>query len=150
MPKNQDTVDKLFTRFNVKDVETNLLESAQFKLWDETVSKVFGHRVFQANHAMMLRLTEQHGEKELSSILAAAKQVPGTKYVAVNLLRAQMEHWVEQKIPADKVFGYLKLDKAGDKLFTSPVLTRWMAFVGRNSENLYKLLGRYLLKNSTA
>ncbi|OWZ04385.1 RxLR effector protein [Phytophthora megakarya] len=147
IPRNQETVDELFTRFNVKDVETNLLESAQFKNWDKAVSKVFGHRVFRANHAMMLRLTQQHGEKELSSILAAAKQVPDTKYVAVNLLRAQIEHWVEQKIPADKVFEYLKLDKAGDDLFTSLELTRWMAYVGRTSGNPYKLLGRYLRRH---
>ncbi|OWZ10746.1 RxLR effector protein [Phytophthora megakarya] len=93
---------------------------------------------------MVVKLTEQYGDKELASILAAAKEVPETRYVAVNLLRAQMEKWLTQKKDVGDVFRYLKLDEAKYDLLASPVLTRWMAFVDRSYQKSYDVLNGHL------
>ncbi|OWZ15015.1 RxLR effector protein [Phytophthora megakarya] len=149
MPKNQQTVNQLFSRFKVKDVKTNLFESVQFRRWSASVTKLFSKDPDAANKAIVLKLTMEHTDKELATMLAAAKQVPETKNIASNILKAQMDHWVEQKKSADEVFQFLKLDEAGDKLLANPLLNRWMKFVFKRKQYPDEVLISYLRNHYT-
>ncbi|POM59297.1 Secreted RxLR effector peptide protein, partial [Phytophthora palmivora] len=140
MPNTQLAANKLFISLKVDKVESNLLKSEQFKTWSTSVFKICNTNLEASNAAMVSTLTAQYGDEVLASMLAAAKEMPETRVVAVNMLRAQIDDWVARAIPADDVFRFLKLDKA-DKLLESPSLNRWIVYVTRVSkEDPYKLL----------
>ncbi|POM75445.1 Secreted RxLR effector peptide protein, partial [Phytophthora palmivora] len=140
MPNTQLAANKLFISLKVDKVESNLLKSEQFKTWSTSVFKICNTNLEASNAAMVSTLTAQYGDEVLASMLAAAKEMPETRVVAVNMLRAQIDDWVARAIPADDVFRFLNLDKA-DKLLESPSLNRWIVYVTRvNKEDPYKLL----------
>ncbi|OWZ15016.1 RxLR effector protein [Phytophthora megakarya] len=140
MPMNQQTVGQLFSHFKVEKAGPNLLESTQFKHWATSVSKLYKTNSEGANMAMVSTLTVQYQDEALARMLAAAREVPGTKDVATNLFNAQMKYWISEKKSADQVFRYLELDQAGENVLASPLLKRWMKFVQQKSEDPYRAL----------
>ncbi|KAI9982465.1 hypothetical protein PInf_008408 [Phytophthora infestans] len=74
-------------------------------------------------------------------MVAAAKQVPGTATFAKRLQTEQLQLWLNQGKSPDDVFTLLKLDKAGQKVFTHPEMASWAKYAGDfNKANPDKLV----------
>ncbi|ETP23892.1 hypothetical protein F441_03050 [Phytophthora nicotianae CJ01A1] len=61
---------------------------------------------------------------------------------------AKLDSWVKLDKTADDIFNVLKLNKEGDKLFESPVLSYWVAFVMKGDkenadELMYSVMKKY-------
>ncbi|OWZ06865.1 RxLR effector protein, partial [Phytophthora megakarya] len=106
----QQSTNRMFNRVQVGTVNSNFFESAQF---NNRATSVQEHR--KSNAAIVVTLPNRYGDETLACMLTAAKEVPDTKDIALNMLKAQIDNWVVQKTPADEVFKILKLDKAGYK-----------------------------------
>ncbi|OWY90248.1 RxLR effector protein, partial [Phytophthora megakarya] len=99
----QRRTNQLFTRFKVDKVESNLLESMQFKNWAASVSNIY-QNTEKSTAVMVVALTNRYGDDTLASMLTSAKEVPETNEVAVKMLKAPIDNWVTLKKPADDVF----------------------------------------------
>ncbi|OWZ04857.1 RxLR effector protein [Phytophthora megakarya] len=136
--RKQQATDNLFKKFNVGKVESNLLESAQFQNWVNSVNKVYKKNVQEGEVAMVTTLTAHYGDKSLLNLLAEANKVPNTKLVARKLEEAQFKKWQISGLDESGVFNLLKLEEAGETLFKSPLLHSWDRYstkITKNPEN---------------
>ncbi|OWY92654.1 LOW QUALITY PROTEIN: Avirulence (Avh) protein [Phytophthora megakarya] len=74
----------------------------------------------------MSTLSARYDDGALHKMIQAAKN---TRNLATKLKTEQMEHWLKVGKDPDDVFHLFKLDKTGDKLFSSRDFTAWTKYV---------------------
>ncbi|KAG6955565.1 hypothetical protein JG688_00011821 [Phytophthora aleatoria] len=79
--------------------------------------------------SLIKTLTIHYGDEGLAKIIQAAKQIPSTASIAKRLQTEQLQRWITQGKSPDDVFALLKLDKAGQKVFTHPEVVTWAKYV---------------------
>ncbi|OWY99090.1 RxLR effector protein [Phytophthora megakarya] len=116
---SQLKTDTLFMHYKVGqiDVESNLLRSQQFQKWMKSVKKAYKKNPDAGNVAMTSKLISHYGDEPIANMLAAAREV------------------------RNNVFTLMKLDKAGDQMFESPVWNTYFSYLEKlDNENPKQLL----------
>ncbi|ETP51893.1 hypothetical protein F442_03033 [Phytophthora nicotianae P10297] len=123
-----------------------ILKNPALSTWNSYV-KMLKHN---PDELLFLKLKRQFSDYEIAKVIVAATR--DTK-VTINLgggglEKMQLDSWVKLDKTADDVFNVLKLNKEGDKLFESPVLSYWVAFVMKGDkenadELMYSVMKKY-------
>ncbi|OWZ12967.1 RxLR effector protein [Phytophthora megakarya] len=152
MTSNKQTLtNKLFTKFTVDKVESNLLESAQFQKWFTSTNKAYQNNEEECNLAIVTTLTTHYGDEGLAKLLNEAKAVSNTNLypkgeftannIAGKLKETQIKKWNTDGRSSSDVFYLLKLDKAGQNVFNSPVYSSFLRYsltFDKNSKFMYR------------
>ncbi|KAI9982470.1 hypothetical protein PInf_008413 [Phytophthora infestans] len=124
--KPTDDVFKLLTLDVAAD---DLLANSKLTEWI-TYMKLFNQANPKKQTSLIRTLTTHYGDEALAKMVVAAKQVPDTATFAKRLQTEQLQLWLNQGKSPDDVFTLLKLDKAGQKVFTHPEMVSWAKYVG--------------------
>ncbi|POM80621.1 Hypothetical protein PHPALM_1518 [Phytophthora palmivora] len=124
---NQQKTDMLFKNLKVAVAEAKIFDSPQFSEWTRSVAKLYREEPKKGYLAMVATLTAHYGDDGLAKMIAETKEVIPISTV-MRLDEAQLARWVNQEKSLDDVFMALKLEKKGDKLFESPVISTWYAY----------------------
>ncbi|GMF35133.1 unnamed protein product [Phytophthora lilii] len=73
-------------------------------------------------------LVNRYDEVSLTNMLMAAKEVPATEKLAVQMLTEQTQYWLEMKKAPRDIFELLRLNKEGDALLKSPLFSAWIRY----------------------
>ncbi|KAL3663839.1 hypothetical protein V7S43_011252 [Phytophthora oleae] len=131
--KAGNSADDVFKLLALDNVADNLLASPKLSEWINYM-KAFNQKNPTKKTSVVATLTTHYGDDGLAKIIEAAKQVPSTATMAKRLQGEQIQRWLAQEKSTDKVFSLLKLDKAGDDVFSQPQIQTWVKYV----EGFYK------------
>ncbi|OWZ10399.1 RxLR effector protein [Phytophthora megakarya] len=144
--KKQQATDKLFTKFRVGTVESNLFDSSQYQNWARSVLNTYWDPK-AAESAIFTKLRSQYGDEPLAKLLAEAKAIISTKDTAMKLENVQFESWQNSGNTLDDVFDDLKLYTVEGNPFKNPLLDTWISYASRvQTGDPYVLLMRKLTK----
>ncbi|KAE8903692.1 hypothetical protein PF005_g21506 [Phytophthora fragariae] len=132
----QKKTDKLFDKFKVGSIKSDVLESSQFKLWADAVSKANKKNPEAGELLMASTLTARYGDDGLVKILISAKNVYGLEATTQKLEKAQLTNWLAKGKTADDVFKLLKLDWKSEEFIKTPAFRTWLSYVNNlNQKN---------------
>ncbi|KAK1942454.1 hypothetical protein P3T76_005953 [Phytophthora citrophthora] len=118
--------DDIFQLLGLKKAGDGVFENPVWGTWVAYLNK---HEV-DADEVMFTVLRAQYGDERLTKLVAKASEVSSTKEIATKL---QLDVWHMNGQTSDEVFNILKLNKMGDKIFDSPELKTWVAYVRKLS-----------------
>ncbi|KAG7377373.1 hypothetical protein PHYPSEUDO_011752 [Phytophthora pseudosyringae] len=122
--RGDKTADDMFNVLKLNKDGT-LFESPTLGTWVSYVTKLDKEN---PDEVMLLVMKKHYGDAKLEKMFDQAKKSATTKDFASRL---KEELWRSQGKTTDDVFSILKLDKDGDKLFTSPMFSTWVSYVNR-------------------
>lgn len=132
----QKKTDKLFDKFKVGSIKSDVLESSQFKLWADAVSKANRKNPEAGELLMASTLTARYGDDGLAKFLISAKNVYGLEATTQKLEKAQLTNWLAKGKTADDVFKLLKLNGRSGDFIETPAYTTWLSYVNKlNQKN---------------
>nr|AEK81215.1 Avh345 [Phytophthora sojae] len=124
-PANELEAEQLFLKLNLANAKSTLFENPQFQAWSARVVKGHQTKPEAAQTAIAATLTKQLGDEALAKMIAAAKEVEGTKSMAAQLEQAQLK---SNERNANYVFQVLKLHKETCSLLWNPLLNTWASY----------------------
>ncbi|EGZ04636.1 hypothetical protein PHYSODRAFT_308175 [Phytophthora sojae] len=89
-PSGEGHINKLFKKFKVGAVESNVLASSELQNWAAAVAKVSKKNPPIGEVQMVSTLTTRYGDEALTRMLIAAKDAPGLAGWAGKLEAAQL------------------------------------------------------------
>ncbi|KAE8987315.1 hypothetical protein PR003_g22855 [Phytophthora rubi] len=132
----QKKTDKLFDKFKVGSIKSDVLENSQFKLWADAVSKANKKNPEAGELLMASTLTARYGDDGRAKILISAKNVYGLEATTQKLEKAQLTNWLAKGKTADDVFKLLKLDWKSEEFIKTPAFRTWLSYVNNlNQKN---------------
>ncbi|OWZ12625.1 RxLR effector protein [Phytophthora megakarya] len=100
-----------------------VFDSPVWSTWSSYLTRVNKQN---PDEQMYTTLKTQFGEEKLKTMVSKATENPHTKTIADKL---QMEIWINDGKTNDDIFKLLKLDKAGEQFYESPMLSTWLSYV---------------------
>ncbi|POM71455.1 Secreted RxLR effector peptide protein [Phytophthora palmivora] len=73
-------------------------------------------------------LASHYSDEVLTPMLIAAKKVPSTEKIAVEVQSVQTQLWLKAKKEPSEIFNYLQLNQEGYNIFSSPVFSAWVQY----------------------
>ncbi|KAG3187242.1 hypothetical protein PC128_g12670 [Phytophthora cactorum] len=134
---NQHTANKLFTKFMVDKVESNLLTSKPFDDWTQAVTKAYKNDDEAAYAAIFTTLAGSKTDEALVSMLAATDSI---RTSILKLREVQLNKWMTSRKSEDDVYQLLQIDATASDLMKSPALSMWMAYMSKLKEDPYDFL----------
>ncbi|ETL86276.1 hypothetical protein L917_14285 [Phytophthora nicotianae] len=123
------STDDVFKLLTLDKPSEGLLTNSKLTEWIHYM-KLFNKANPKKQTSLIKTLTAHYGDEALVKMIDAAKQVPSTATFAKRLQTEQRQLWLTQGKSPDDVFALLKLNKAGDKIFTHPEVVTWANYVG--------------------
>ncbi|OWZ11666.1 RxLR effector protein [Phytophthora megakarya] len=127
--KRKSKPDEIFDIMKLNKASDDLFDSPQFVTWT-TYLKKFNEKyseqeILQPN--MVGTLTKSYGEVGLMKMLVSAENAnsPGATKVKNEVLQS----WMEYTVAPNQAFKKLKLNKEGDNLLSSPLLSTWVEYL---------------------
>jgi hypothetical protein len=108
------------------EVTDGMFGSPAFATWSKYV-KSYNEKFPAKTTSELEVLTKHYGEAGVLKMIASADDTAGP--VATALKKEMVDGWLDFTIPPNNVFKLMKLDEAGDKLFTSPLLSTWVQYM---------------------
>ncbi|OWZ11230.1 RxLR effector protein [Phytophthora megakarya] len=102
---NQLVTNKLYTKYGVDKVESNILESTQFRNWYRSVNKEYKTNVLEGQMAMVTTLTERHGIEGLAKLLYEARGSAIVEQLKDAQLRTWSDAGKDTRYPVVKFMG---------------------------------------------
>ncbi|ETN04068.1 hypothetical protein PPTG_23692 [Phytophthora nicotianae INRA-310] len=126
--KKGESADDVFKLFTLDKAADRLLASPH---WDEWISymKRFNKVNPTKRTTVIDTLTKHYGDKGLARIIEAAKQVRATAGLAKRVQTEQIQRWLLAGETPESIFTLLKLDDAGESLFTQSQVVTWAKFL---------------------
>ncbi|EGZ15092.1 hypothetical protein PHYSODRAFT_249162 [Phytophthora sojae] len=137
----QSSADKLFTKYKVNQLESNLLANAEFQTWARAVINANKKNPQLADQFIASTLSSRIGDGALAKMLAAAKKDKTFEITASGLEAAQRMNRLEKDRLVREVFTLLKLDQ---EEIVSPVFDTWFSYAMLNADPGEKVLGTLL------
>ncbi|EGZ15244.1 hypothetical protein PHYSODRAFT_354760 [Phytophthora sojae] len=122
------TPDEAFALFKLSKAGDDFLSTPQFTTLTKYL-KVFNSKNADKETTMIATLVKSYGDDKVAKILQAAMKVPETAPTAQKLDTELVQLWLANRESTDAVFTLLKLDKAGDTLFSNPLLVTWTKYM---------------------
>ncbi|POM61848.1 Secreted RxLR effector peptide protein [Phytophthora palmivora] len=124
---SKSTPDDVFQLLKLDEVGDDLLASPQLNTFTNYMN-VFNKENPDKQTSLIAAMTTSYDDGGVVKILEAAKKIPSTEKIAMNLEAAQFHHWLSTDKGPDKVFKALGLDKAGENLLSSPQFTKFTKY----------------------
>ncbi|ETP09326.1 hypothetical protein F441_14802 [Phytophthora nicotianae CJ01A1] len=126
--KKGESADDVFKLFTLDKAADRLLASPH---WDEWISymKRFNKVNPTKRTTVIDTLTKHYGDEGLARIIEAAKQVRATAGLAKRVQTEQIQRWLLAGETPESIFTLLKLDDAGESLFTQSQVVTWAKFL---------------------
>ncbi|POM81626.1 Avirulence protein (Avh) [Phytophthora palmivora] len=118
------STDELFKIYKLDDGVSNLLANPAMNIWVRYMNE------FNPGTKTTLfdTLRKHYSDETISQVLIAAKKVPTTEKLAVELQHKQIRAWLNNLESPETVFKFLMLDKGADKLLDNPQLKTWLMY----------------------
>nr|7XVK_B Chain B, RxLR effector protein PSR2 [Phytophthora sojae] len=127
--------ETVFTRLRLDKTGTQLFDNTDFPVWAAYTRSV-AQTDSEASAVMLKTLVSRYSDEVLSGMIAAAKKSSKTESIATKLETEQMRTWLAAKKTPDDMFLVFKLNKAGDDILSSPLLSAWTNYMKlSNKEN---------------
>ncbi|KAL3663728.1 hypothetical protein V7S43_011143 [Phytophthora oleae] len=142
----KQSAEDVFKQLKLDGGLEKLLSSRKFNTWASFVN-IYNKKNPNAKVTMAVILSKNYGDLELAKTLEVAmgSMVKTERKMATTLSLQQRAGWQAAGKSADDVFVLLKLDKAGDDLFTTPQLNSWYKYVSMQADS--KSLMASVLRN---
>ncbi|KAL3663841.1 hypothetical protein V7S43_011254 [Phytophthora oleae] len=131
------STDDVFKLLQLDDAAKNLLANPLLSAW-LSYMKRFNKQNPSKKTSLTTTLIAHYGDDGLAKIIEASKHVASTKVMAKHLQSEQIQRWLAQKLSPDDVFVLLKLDKAGDQLFSQSQVFTWVKYLDDFNEEFNK------------
>ncbi|KAF1787476.1 hypothetical protein GQ600_7628 [Phytophthora cactorum] len=97
---------------------------------------------------LFLELKARFGDEKVAQLLVVAARDYKVKIDVRPLVTVQLNYWQQGGKTADDIFNLLKLSEVGDKLFESPMLLTWRAYVAnldpkKTDELIFSVMKKY-------
>ncbi|KAG6595760.1 Avirulence (Avh) protein [Phytophthora cinnamomi] len=125
--------DQAFTFFKLNKAGDDLLSSPQLTTLEDYLG-IFNSKNPDKKTTLIATMVKSYGDDSVAKILQAGMKVPGTAADARRLDTELVELWLANGKSTDDVFKLLNLDKAGDKLFSNPLLVTWTKYMNAFNE----------------
>ncbi|KAE9020735.1 hypothetical protein PR001_g13529 [Phytophthora rubi] len=122
------TPEEIFAMLKLGQAGDNVLESPLFIAWMKYTDD-FNEMYVKKYTPAMTTLLKYYTDESMAKMVLEAEKAPGSANVAKQLQSELLENWLRSKKSPSSVFRVLKLNKAGDKAFESPVLAMWLKYV---------------------
>lgn len=128
-----EQLNKWLSNGNTADDVFNLLKlnkkkaSPVLSIWVSYMSKLKGG----PDELLLLELKTRYSNGGLAKMLVEGKSDSSTSAIASRLEDLQLKNWLDKSKTADDVFNFLGLNKEGDKVFESPVLSTWISYLAK-------------------
>ncbi|KAK1941023.1 hypothetical protein P3T76_007729 [Phytophthora citrophthora] len=131
------STDDVFKLLQLDDAAENLLSNPLLSAWLSYMKRFNRHNPSRKT-SLFTTLLAHYGDDGLAKIIEASKHVTRTKTLAKQLQGEQIQRWLAQKLSLDEVFVLLKLDKAGDQLFSQSQVLTWVKYLDDYNEEYKK------------
>jgi hypothetical protein len=125
--KNDKSTDDVFKLLKLDEAGEGVLTSPQLATWIKYMN-YYNKEYPDKATTLMKTLRTSYGEAGLYKLFDTLKTVPATKTMATKMQGEQFMAWRTEKQEPGDVFVWLALNKAGDDLFSNPLLTTWLKY----------------------
>ncbi|KAG1694184.1 hypothetical protein DVH05_021840 [Phytophthora capsici] len=129
--------DDVFKLLQLDNAAENLLANPLLSAW-LSYMKRFNRQNPSQKTSLFSTLLTHYGDSGLAKIIEASKHVTSTKILAKRLQSEQIQRWLAQKLSPDEVFVLLKLDEAGDQLFSQSQVLTWVKYLDDYNDEFNK------------
>ncbi|KAL3663753.1 hypothetical protein V7S43_011168 [Phytophthora oleae] len=143
--KNEKTPDDLFTLLRLNREGDILLENPIFDAWVKYADD-FREMYPKVSFDPIATISDHYPAAAVAKMIVEASKSPSTSSIAHRLNTEQFRDWLNSHQSPVRVFSLLELDKAGDKLFQSPVIGTWLNYANFYNTRRQKVSVTTLLK----
>ncbi|CAI5728901.1 unnamed protein product [Peronospora farinosa] len=127
---NKISAYDVFVLLKLNKADDNLLTHPLFPYWSTYVKRVSAKYHQKKLSVVDILTPKYYSDVDLARLIVAAKKGSTPNDAVLELEKAQMEYWLNNKISSHDAFGLLKLNKAEDGL-ASPLFSYWITYVKR-------------------
>ncbi|CAI5700436.1 unnamed protein product [Peronospora effusa] len=125
----------VFNLLGLAEAKNDLLDHPFFHYWS-TYVKLLNTEYLKTKVSVVDTLTPKYySDEDLARLIVAAKNAPTPNDAVLELEKAQMDYWVEEKKSAHDVFNLLGLAEAKNGLLDHPLFHYWSTYVEKFNTN---------------
>ncbi|UIZ23290.1 hypothetical protein KXD40_007833 [Peronospora effusa] len=130
LEEKKKSVNDVFVLLELNKADDNLLTHPLFSYWSTYVKRVSANYHQKKLSVVDILTPKYYSDVDLARLIVAAKKGSTPNDAVLELEKAQMEYWLNNKISSHDAFGLLKLNNAEDGL-ASPLFSYWITYVKR-------------------
>ncbi|KAE9085099.1 hypothetical protein PF005_g21107 [Phytophthora fragariae] len=140
-----ENAESVFKLLNLNKDGDKIFDSLMFSTWASYVTKLDRKNSYEA---MFSVLKTRYGDEVLTGLLIASRKNRPTNYHVTRLEGVLLKTWASDGKTADEVFKLLRLNKDGDRVFKSLMLSSWVSYVTKLEDKNPDKLMLSVLKTS--